>query len=205
MPVLAATTVERTRKSSLFEKKLQPWFLREELRSIMWAYKLSKYGHRDQQRESGERYFEHPKAVATIIPEELKIFDAQSIIMALLHDIIEDSYLLDEDLMRRIFGKMLTNGVRLLSKDENVKPVYYERLRTCGNWRVILVKICDRLHNMRTLDTASKEKQRKQAKETRKEFFALCDLLAELIPKKHYQAVPYLRDKLDALCIQYGA
>lgn len=195
--------VEPERKSALYLRELRPWLPDRELRIIMRAYKLSKYGHRDQARESGERYFEHPKAVSIIIFRELKVYDSQSLIMALLHDVIEDSYLLDEELMEIIFGRVVTNGVRILSKDEESKPIYYTRLKGCGLWRVILVKLCDRLHNMRTLAGSSREKQQKQAEETRTHFFELCDILEKLLPKKYKAIVPYIREKLDALCRQY--
>lgn len=200
---LKPLSIEPLRNSERFRKDLIPWFSAREVKIIMRAYKFSKYGHRDQERDSGERYFEHPKAVCFSIFKELKVYDMQALVMSLLHDIIEDSYLLDEELMELVFRRSIANGVRILSKDEDSKPVYYPRLKSCGLWRVILVKICDRLHNMRTLATATREKQRKQVKETREHFFELCDILERLIPKKYKHIVPYLREKLEALCAQY--
>lgn len=200
---LKRTPLESERNSTLYKNELLPWFPIRDVTMIMRAYKISKYGHRDQWRDGGGRYFEHPKAVSLIPFKELKIYDASIMVMALLHDVFEDSYLLDEEMMELIFRRANTNGVRILSKNEENKPIYYVRLKSCGLWKVILVKICDRLHNMRTLSGASKEKQEKQAKETREHFFELCDILEKIIPRKHKQTVAYLRNKLDALCAQY--
>lgn len=195
--------VEPERNSVRYKKDLTPWFPAREVKSIMRAYKISKYGHRDQFRDGGViRYFEHPKAVSLIPLKELEIYDAQVAIMALLHDVFEDSYLLDEELMEIIFGRGVANGVRILSKNEENKPVYYPRLKVCGVWRVLLVKVCDRVHNMRTLGD-NKAKQQKQTKETRLHFFELCDILEKLIPKKYRGCVPYLRKELETLCSKY--
>jgi (p)ppGpp synthase/HD superfamily hydrolase len=113
-PVKTKPLVETIRKSEVFRKELTPWFPVREVKTIMRAYKISKYGHRDQTRHNGDRYFDHPKAVSLIIFKELKINDSESIVIALLHDVIEDSYLLDEETMEMIFGRSATNGVRIV-------------------------------------------------------------------------------------------
>ena len=82
-------TVGREEFEKLLRFKMSP----DNLKLVMKAYRMSKYGHRGQKRDSGERYFEHPKTVALIIAGEFKIYDHEVISAALLHDDVEDSFI----------------------------------------------------------------------------------------------------------------
>ncbi len=139
-----------------------------ELVLIDWAYINAKYGHRNQQRDDGSRYFDHLRSVALILIDELEIFDAEMIMAALLHDILEDSYLFDKKRIKILFGKKVAKMVTLLSipkmdsavfssKDERLS-VYHQAIAGSPQ-RVIIIKLCDRLHNLRTLPTGKNKTQ----------------------------------------------
>lgn len=129
--------------------------------------------HKDQRRKSGEPYIYHPIAVAKIVAEEIGL-GATSIACALLHDVIEDSDYTDEDI-RKIFGDKIASIVNGLTKisvmthqNISIQSENYRKLllTLSEDFRVILIKIADRLHNMRTLESMAPEKQKKIASET---------------------------------------
>jgi GTP pyrophosphokinase len=143
---------------------------------IQKAYILSKDAHGSQKRHSGDSYFSHPIAVAEIIAD-LKL-DEQSIITALLHDVVEDTDLTLDDI-NEAFGdevSRLVDGVTKLGKIDVANINENERLAEnfrklamamSQDIRVLLVKLADRLHNMRTLHfVPSKEKKIKKAAES---------------------------------------
>ncbi|MBN2087384.1 bifunctional (p)ppGpp synthetase/guanosine-3',5'-bis(diphosphate) 3'-pyrophosphohydrolase [Candidatus Peregrinibacteria bacterium] len=139
---------------------------------VLKAYEIAKKAHKGQKRASGEPYINHPLNVAKILID-LKP-DEDSIIAALLHDVIEDTEMKVDELSE-IFGESI---VPLLNGMEKLKNVYYrgrerqiENLRKMfiamsNDIRVILIKLADRLHNMRTLEFLREEKQKIIAKET---------------------------------------
>lgn len=181
-----------------FLARLAPLMSPRDLEIVETAYMFSKYGHKEQKRDSGERYFEHPKAVAWIIIDELKLHDWRTIVMALLHDIQEDTWLLSWWRVQMNFGKSVTLGLKLLTKEP--ERGYLKRLKAHGTWRELTVKISDRLNNMRTVSGCTKEKQRRQAAETEKEFFLLCDLLSKKLPKKDRWRAEHLKRELQRSC-----
>lgn len=141
---------------------------------IQRAYVFSKTSHGNQTRHSGELYFSHPLAVAEIAVD-LKL-DQASVITALLHDVVEDTEITLEEISEK-FGEdvaMLVDGVTKLGKLESASP--NERLAEnfrkltlamAKDIRVLLVKLCDRLHNMRTLFYVPSNQQKlKKAKES---------------------------------------
>ncbi len=141
---------------------------------IQKAYLLSKDAHGNQKRHSGELYFSHPLAVAEILVD-LKL-DQDSIITALLHDIVEDTEISIEDI-ENFFGNeiaKLVDGVTKLSKIESLQAnermaENFRKLTIAmsEDIRVLIIKLADRLHNMRTLSyLPSKEKKIKKAKES---------------------------------------
>lgn len=144
------------------------------------AYKHSKFGHYKQKREDGSRYFDHPKAAAWIYINELQGRDYLVIVLLLLHDIEEDSDLLSPFVIRKIFGRHTALNVRAVTKvakvEENTDGVrrfvaretaveYMLRVIAQGP-RAILAKLCDRLHNLRTLGSCSSEKRIRYIAET---------------------------------------
>ncbi len=144
-----------------------------DLSKIVSAYEKAAYWHKDQKRESGEPYVTHPLAVAYILLE--LGMDTDTICAALLHDIVEDTPCTLEEL-RKEFGAdvaMLVNGVTKLKriptvskeeqKAENIRKII---LAMAEDIRVIIIKLCDRLHNMRTLMYCNEEKRRVISLET---------------------------------------
>lgn len=147
----------------------------EERKQIRKAFKLATDAHYGVRRKSGEPYIYHPIAVAMICCSEMNL-GATSVICALLHDVVEDTdYTLDD--MRELFGEVVANIIDGLTKiddlvvdnenislqAENFKKIF---LSMSKDVRVILIKLADRLHNMRTLDAMPPEKQLKIASET---------------------------------------
>ncbi len=175
--------------------------------NIAFAYDLSKYGHHKQVRDNGDRYFDHPRAVALVLMRELGIFDCDLIISLLLHDMPEDSFLLNEYRIHQLFGNHVSQIVWLLTKlkihkGKGIKK-YFKRLMESDNWRAMLAKCLDRLHNMRTLHPRPREKQLSQVQETRSQVLPLLDILDNIIPRKYVKKVAYVRKCLVNLCDHY--
>ncbi len=193
-------TLARPPSKEVYFSLLRPYFLEDELEKIQAAYEFSKYGHYKQVRDSGVRYFDHPKAVSLIIFQEWKIFDWRCLVGALLHDIREDSFILSEKRIRINFGKNSATEVKLLTHEDDE---YFLRLMRTRKWRAKLIKLADRLHNMRTLEHRSRKKQQEQVEETRAYFFDLCDSLEKVIPKKYKYVVSLAKNELRTLCKKY--
>ncbi|AFN75128.1 (p)ppGpp synthetase I, SpoT/RelA [Melioribacter roseus P3M-2] len=137
------------------------------------AFHLSYESHKNDFRASGEPYFNHPYEVAMILAREIPLDDI-SIVGALLHDVVEDSDI-NIEFIEREFGQEvaeIVDGVTkiggVFKEQEIVKAENYRKLllSMVKDVRVILVKFADRLHNMRTLEFVSPQKQRRIAKET---------------------------------------
>lgn len=191
---------EPERKQTGFgrEKFLEPLVMSAtEIEHVHAAYVFAKYGHHDQTRDGGGRYFDHPKEVANIIIHELGIKNNWKVIVtALLHDILEDTYLLSEDRIQRNFGKKVALWVALLSKVP--KEGYHERLSSCGIWEVLLVKLCDRLHNLRSFSVWDEKRQKRYLRETEEVYLPLTEMLAVLVPRKHASSAEYLKAEIKA-------
>ena len=165
------------------------------------AYMTAKNAHMDQKRKSGEPYIIHPLCVAIILAD-LEL-DKESIIAGLLHDVVEDTILTKEQIAR-VFGDdvaLLVDGVTKLTnltwtKDrldiqaENLRRMF---LAMSQDIRVILIKLADRLHNMRTLQHMKPEKQREKAQETLEIYAPLADRLG----------ISRVKVELDDLALRY--
>ena len=130
----------------------------EDWNFIKRAFFLAKEAHEGVRRRSGEPYLLHPIAVAKIVIEEIGL-GVKSVVAALLHDVVEDTEYSVED-MERIFGPKIASMVDGLTKmsgvfnaDTSEQAEYFRKvlLTLSDDVRVILIKIADRLHNMRTL------------------------------------------------------
>ena len=140
---------------------------------IYVAYRLAKAAHKDQRRKSGAPYIEHPVQIAYIASQFN--MDVTTITAALLHDVVEDTPFTYEDI-ENLFGTNvaeLVDGVTKLAKIKYVSPEeqQVENLRKmflamAKDIRVVIIKLIDRLHNMRTLNFMSREKQLRISKET---------------------------------------
>tara|TARA_Y100000996_G_scaffold411602_1_gene396098 strand:+ start:2757 stop:4952 length:2196 start_codon:yes stop_codon:yes gene_type:complete len=141
---------------------------------IRLAFDTSVDAHKNQRRKSGEAYIFHPIEVAKIVADEIGL-DATSIAAALLHDVLEDTKY-DINKLEELFGKTVTKIVIGLTKISNLKKDKYDSLQAENfrkmlltlndDIRVIIIKIADRLHNMKTLESLPKQKREKIASET---------------------------------------
>ena len=145
----------------------------ESTRLIRKAFNIAVEAHKDQRRKTGEPYIYHPIAVARICAEEIGL-GTTSVVAALLHDTVEDTDLTLDD-VRDLFGPRVATIIDGLTKMSGIEfqtnSVQAENFRKvlltlAEDVRVILIKLADRLHNMRTLDSMARDKQLKIASET---------------------------------------
>lgn len=198
-PVVTALWPEGTPQTySGFLSVVESRFCHNEVKAIMAAYELSKYGHRNQKRADGERYFDHPRHVAMIAMAELLVVDYRVVVEALLHDIREDSHLLDPWMIERMFDSTVSNDLQLLTKEP--KEGYLGRMKMFAGARVLLVKQCDRLHNLRDMGSCTKAHRAKQIAETEMHYAGLINLLRiKLSVNDQWQASYLERNMKQAL------
>lgn len=180
--------------------KVQAYAPGADVALILDAYTYAAFCHRDQKRKSGDDYFIHPLAVAGILAE-LRM-DVETIAVGLLHDTIEDTLASREQIEER-FGKNvaeMVDGVTKLSKltyrgkvEEQAENFRKLVLAFGKDLRVIIVKVADRLHNMRTLEHQPPAKQRSISKET-------LDIYAPLVSRLGLDVV---KTELEDLCFRY--
>lgn len=172
----------------------------EDYRLIQKAFELSVEAHKGVRRRSGELYIMHPLAVARIVAEEIGL-GAKGIAAALLHDVVEDTDYTVEDLTT-IFGEKIANIVGGLTKLEGAFDQTQSRqaenfrkllLTMVEDVRVILIKLADRLHNMRTLDSMPDHKKFKIAGET----------LFIYAPLAHRLGLYAIKTELEDLSLKY--
>lgn len=154
-------------------QELSSYLTQEQLAEVTAAYQMAKEAHQGQQRYSGEPYISHPIAVAQILAN--MHMDPESIIAAMLHDVLEDTTV-DKAAITEKFGDEIAELVDGVSKLDQIRfesriEAQAENLRKmmlamAKDIRVILIKLADRLHNMRTLEALPPEKKRRIAKET---------------------------------------
>ena len=173
------TVLEQERLDILrrYRRLIEVWHTRKTTQDkwmVRKAFRLAADAHKDMRRRSGEPFILHPLEVATIAANEIGL-GTTSIISALLHDTVEDTEMtLDdiktmfgEEVMRIIDGLTKIEGISetsVSSQSETLKKIL---LTLSDDVRVILVKLADRLHNMRTLEAMPREKQVKVASETK--------------------------------------
>ncbi len=155
------------------EDKLSAYVAPEDVARVREAYRLGAVAHEGQTRKSGEPYITHPVAVATILADMR--LDHEAIAAAILHDTLEDTPVSHEELEAK-FGREvaeLVDGVTKLDKvqfgtrqEANAESFRKMMLAMSRDLRVILIKLADRLHNMRTLDAMSDASRRRIAQET---------------------------------------
>ena len=152
---------------------IQNYLPEEQIKRLRQAYLVARDAHEGQTRSSGEPYITHPVAVACI-PAEMKL-DHETLMAALLHDVIEDTPATYQD-MEQLFGKSVAELVEGVSKLDKLKfrdkkEAQAENFRKMimamvQDIRVILIKLADRTHNMRTLGSLRPDKRRRIARET---------------------------------------
>ncbi len=180
--------------------KIQENYANGDRELLVKAYEYAKQAHANQKRASGEPYFIHPCEVANILMD--LGLDAATIAAALLHDVIEDTESTDEDIKRE-FGEevlALVSGVTKLEKivfkskeEENAENFRKIFVAMAKDVRVIIIKLADRMHNMRSLNFLSPERQERMAKETLEIYTPLAGRLG----------ISPIKCELEDLCLKY--
>lgn len=173
---------------------------RQETRMIRKAFDVAVEAHKDMRRKSGEPYIYHPIAVAKICSEEMEL-GTTAMVCALLHDTVEDTHITLED-VEELFGSTVAQIIDGLTKipevfDENVS-IQAENFRKMiltisDDLRVVLIKLADRLHNMRTLESMREDKRLKIASETNFLY----------APLAHRLGLYTIKTELEDLCLKH--
>lgn len=171
-----------------------------DLNKINLAYEYAENAHRGQKRTSGEAYISHPVAVAYILLD--LCMDTDTICAALLHDVVEDTDV-SLELIRKKFGDdvaLMVDGVTKIGlvplntkEEQHAENIRKILMAMSKDIRVIIIKLADRLHNMRTLDCRSPEKQRKTSLETMS-FYA---------PIAHRLGMSDAKEEMEDLSLRY--
>lgn len=181
-------------------ERLQTYSDENEMIDVRRAYEFSERAHRSQKRMSGEPYIAHPLAVAIILAQ-LQL-DSTAVIAGLLHDVVEDTPVTDADLMENFGAEVaaLVDGVTKLKRikfdsreeqqAENLRKMF---MAMAKDIRVLIIKLADRLHNMRTIRYQTPETQRRKARETL-EIFA---------PLAHRLGINTIKWELEDISLRY--
>ena len=198
---LEAEKKEILRRYKLLIKAAKRSNTKEERELIRKAFDVALEAHKDVRRKSGEPYIFHPIAVAQIVAEEIGL-GTTAIVCALLHDVVEDTEMTLED-MSRLFNPKVAQIIDGLTKisgviDQSNVSIQAENFRKilltmAEDVRVILIKIADRLHNMRTLGAMSPKSQLKIASET----------LYLYAPLAHRLGLYTIKTELEDLSLSY--
>jgi GTP pyrophosphokinase len=161
-------------------------FHEEEIQLIDKAYNLARKSHAGQMRDEGTPYITHPVRVALILVEELEYYSQEMICSALLHDVIEDSEVTHEEIAE-VFGERVAVMVTLLTKVKGVGlPLYLSAIESASDRGALIVKLCDRLDNLRSIKHSSKaEKKRRYIRTTKQYYLPLASATNEYL----YQAL----------------
>lgn len=172
----------------------------EDLQMIVKAYHYAEKMHTDQKRQSGEPYIVHPLSVAIILSEIEA--DTNTIVAGLLHDTLEDTDIKKDDIAHEFnpFVAMLVDGVTKIGKmnfssreDEVAGNTRKLLSGITEDIRIVLIKLADRLHNMRTLEFKKPEKQKENALETMEIF----------VPLAYYLGCYRIKSELEDLSFKY--
>ena len=194
--------IEKKEIVKRYRNLLRVWHSKnaDDKKQVRRAFKLALEAHEGMRRQSGEPYIYHPLEVATIVAGEIGL-GSTAIVSALLHDVVEDTnYTLDD--IRFQFGEKITQIIDGLTKIEDIltdqatspqAENYRKILLTLSkDVRVILIKLADRLHNMRTLEALPKDKQLKIASET----------VFLYAPLAHRLGLFAIKSELEDLCLR---
>lgn len=204
MDIVLENPADFTSPEELYEdlvRSIRKYHPSDDISMIEKAYKIAMEAHKEQKRKSGEPYIIHPLCVAIILAD-LEL-DKETIVAGILHDVVEDT-VMTLNQVEKVFGSevaLLVDGVTKLTQlswsmdkveiqAENLRKMF---LAMAKDIRVILIKLADRLHNMRTLQYMRPEKQKEKARET-------MDIYA---PIAHRLGISKIKVELDDLSLKY--
>jgi guanosine-3',5'-bis(diphosphate) 3'-pyrophosphohydrolase len=194
------------------ERTLEGYLKPDEIQQVHRAYLTSDQAHRGQTRQSGEPYILHPVAVTHILAD--MAMDHQTLMAALLHDTIEDTPLTKQAVLEEfgdsvadlVDGVTKLEKVRFSSQQEAAAESFRKMLLAMAkDIRVILIKLADRLHNMRTLDAMRPDKRRRIARETLEVYAPIAQRLGMNVIKRELQDLSfraYYPDRYRVICDQ---
>ena len=172
----------------------------DEVENLIKAYEIANDAHKDQLRESGEPYIIHPINVCINLAKFHA--DGSTLVAGMLHDVVEDTSMTIEDIKREfgsdvaklVLGVTKINNLHFSSLDE-ARDANIRRIITSLNddVRIIIIKLCDRLHNMKTLQFKAKNKQQRSALET----------LSIFVPLAYFIGAFRLKCELEDICLSY--
>lgn len=203
-----------------FLKRLEGKFTPEQIEDIDFAYDIAKESHRPQNRDSGERYFEHPRAGCLIMMDELGMYDYNLIISFLLHDTGEDTPIWGNVMesydifvskakkrLSKVFNNKIADIVIKLTKPsvDNIKfftkeeafDFYIKQMQTDED--ALIGKMVDRLHNLRSLTGNTQEKIDRQIKETENTYIPLFTKVSGVHKQYAEKLVEKIRYELEIL------
>lgn len=204
-PTISVNSAEEERRAIIKDYRqliriIKPRLQPGDMERVRRAFEIAVDAHKNMRRKSGEPYIHHPLAVARIVADEIGL-GITSVICALLHDTVEDTEVTLED-VRKEFGEStariiegLTKIGKISSNTESIQAENYRKilLTLSDDIRVILVKIADRLHNMRTMDNMSRKNQLKISSET----------LYLYAPLAHRMGLYNIKGELEDLSMKY--
>ncbi len=217
--IIETASFNKTEELAHFFEVVRAYLTEDECQKLEEAFSLADEAHKEQKRASGEPYILHPLAVAEILAN-LQI-DSNTLVAALLHDVVEDTIYTLEDIQER-FGQevaFLVDGVTKLNQfqyqtkeDQQLENYRKMFLAMAKDVRVVVIKLADRLHNMRTLKHMRSDKQKRIATETLEIFAPLAHRLGifnikweledlsfrYLEPDKYYDLVDQMKQKRQA-------
>lgn len=212
-------------KDEFFKILEKEGFIAESIQEIDFAYDISRAAHSLQRRDSGEHYFDHLRSVGLILVDECKITDPEIVITALHHDAIEDTAIFGsrsipfsewkrtakfriEKTSSPAVAQMVIDLTKPKADGEEIKDeieaydVYINGLKNSRDPRTILIKMADRLHNLRTLAGTTPEKQRRVVLETREIYFPIFKMALDHFPKENRYMLSQMEIELNKFDIE---
>lgn len=182
-------------------QRVAPYYTEEQLNKLKYAYDYAYEAHIDQFRADGAPYITHPLAIAFILADKLEM-DYETIIAALLHDVVEDTYVTMQEVLEH-FGPgvaLLVDGVTKLTRikektktEQQAHNLHKMFLAMAKDIRVVIIKLADRLHNMRTLKYLTPEQQQRIATETLEIYAPLANRLG----------ISYIKSELEDISFRF--
>lgn len=186
-----------TRDFAYLEEKLLPHLTDDELYNVQRAYEIAEKAHTGQRRDEGTAYIVHPVRVAVSLVDELEMYSPKLICSALLHDVIEDSPTTRTEIAAG-FGEEIAEIVWLLTKFEDVSLTdYLQEIEAASHTGAPIVKLCDRLDNLRFISHSPKlEKKHRYVHTTEKYYLPMAERANAYLHRELIRALDELKTAL---------